>query len=133
MAVTDPISDMFTRIRNAVNNHEDEVVIPFSNLKQSIAKILKEEGFIKFFEVNSLDEHRRVIKIGLKYAHDGSSVIRAIKRVSSPGRRIYVKKSDIPKVQRGFGICILSSSKGVVTGRVARLSNTGGELVGVVY
>lgn len=133
MSSRDVIGELFTTIRNGFMVNLSDVTVPFSKMKLSVVKILKEEGFIKYFEVNSLDEHRRVIKIGLKYAHDGSSVIRAIKRVSSPGRRIYVKKSDIPKVQRGFGICILSSSKGVVTGRVARLSNTGGELVGVVY
>jgi len=129
----DVIAELFTSIRNGFMVNLSDVTVPFSKLKLSVVKILKDEGFIKYFEVNSLDDYRRVIKIGLKYAHDGSSVIRSIKRVSTPGRRIYVKKTDIPKVQRGFGICILSSSQGVVTGRVARLANTGGELIGLVY
>ena len=132
MAVTDPISDMFTRIRNAVNNHEDEVVIPFSNLKQSIAKILKEEGFIKFFELINADSIKKSIKIGLKYAPNGRPLISRIARVSKPSKRVYVQKSRIPKVMNGYGICILSTPKGVLNGKAARLANVGGEFIGII-
>lgn len=132
MAVTDPIADMFTRIRNAIQIHQDEVVIPFSNLKHSIAKILKEEGFIKYFELINTDSIKKAIKIGLKYSNTGRSVISRIARVSKPSNRVYVKKADIPKVLNGYGICIVSTPKGVLNGKAARLANVGGEFIGII-
>jgi small subunit ribosomal protein S8 len=132
MAVTDPIADMFTRIRNAIQIRQDEVVIPFSNLKHNIAKILKEEGFIKYFELVNADSIKKAIKIGLKYSNTGRSVISRISRVSKPSNRVYVKKADIPKVLNGYGICIVSTPKGVLNGKAARLANVGGEFIGII-
>lgn len=133
MAITDPIADMFTRLRNALLAGHDEVIVPFSNLKLSISKILKDEGFIKYYEMISEDLNKKNIKIGLKYRTNGKPAISGINRISRPGKRYYVSKRDIPKVLNGFGISILSTSKGLMTGRNARLKNTGGELLGEVY
>lgn len=132
MSVTDPIADMFTRIRNAHLIKQDDVVFPFSKMKLSIIKILKEEGFIKYYEVLSEDLNKKQIKVGLKYTPDGRSLISKIERVSKPGKRVFVEKHKVPKVMNGFGICVLSTSKGVVTGRNARLTNVGGELLGII-
>ena len=133
MAVMDPISDMFTRIRNAINARHDEVSFPFSTLKLAIIKILKEEGFIKFYEIVSTDLKKKVIKIGLKYSGSGKNVITKLETRSRPSHRVYVQKNEIPKVLNGFGTSILSTSKGVLSGRSARLQHVGGELIGIVY
>jgi small subunit ribosomal protein S8 len=133
MAITDPIADMFTRIRNALQVQHNEVLIPHSKGKQAIAKILKDEGFIKHFEVVQEDLRKKLIKVILKYSKTDEPIIKKIDKVSTPGNRRYVKKCDIPKVLNGFGISILSTSKGVMTGRQARINNTGGELLGIVY
>ncbi len=133
MAVRDTIADLFTRIRNAGSVKHNDVEIPFSKLKLSIIKILKDEGFIKFFDVVSQDMNKKSIKIGLKYSPDGRHVISEIKRVSRSGKRVYVKKCDVPKVRNGFGVSILSTSSGVLSGRSARLANVGGELIGIIY
>ncbi len=133
MAIMDPVSDMFTRIRNAIGANHDEVNVPFSVFKLGIAKILKEEGFIKYYEIVSEDLKKKVLKIGLKYAPDGSSIISNLKNVSRPGKRQYLQKSEIPKIMSGFGICIVSTSKGVMSGRNARLKRVGGELVGIIH
>ena len=132
MAVTDPIADMFTRIRNALMISQEDVVFPFSKMKLSIVKILKEEGFVKYYEVLTEDLSKKSIKIGLKYTPDGLSLIKQIDRKSKPGKRYYVQKCQVPKVLNGFGISILSTSKGVLSGKNARLSNVGGELLGIV-
>lgn len=132
MAITDPISDMFVRLRNALLNSEDEVVIPHSKMKVSIIKILKEEGFIRFFEILNAEAFNKSIKVGLKYAPSGQSVISTLRRVSKPSKRIYIPKDKIPKVLNGFGTCILSTSKGVLNGKSARLANVGGEFIGII-
>ena len=132
MTLSDPIADMFTRIRNALAVRHDDVYIPYSKLKLAIIKILKEEGFIKHFEVLSEDLKKRTIRVVLKYAPNGQPLIRTIKRVSKVGKRHYVQKSEIPKVLNGFGINFISNSKGIMTGMKARLNNVGGELIGEV-
>ena len=110
MAITDPISDMFTRIRNALLIKNDEVVIPYSGIKLEIAKLLKEDGYIRFFEVQD-EQGKKSIKVGLKYDTKGTSVISEMVRSSRPGKRIYVKKKHVPKVLNGIGLSILSTSK----------------------
>lgn len=132
MAVSDPIADMFTRMRNALMISQEDVLFPFSKIKLSVVKILKEEGFIKYYEVLTEDLNKKSIKVGLKYTPDGDSLIKQIDRKSKPGKRLYVQKNQVPKVLNGFGISILTTSKGVLSGRNARLANVGGELLGIV-
>ncbi|MCP4049553.1 MAG: 30S ribosomal protein S8 [bacterium] len=132
MAITDPIADMFTRIRNALQEKHEALVMPHSNIKASIAKILKEEGFIKSYEKKEKSK-LSFLKIVLKYDDEGIPVLSKIKRVSKPGKRIYVQKKNVPKVLNGFGISLLSTSKGILSGREARLNNVGGELIGITY
>jgi small subunit ribosomal protein S8 len=127
------IADLFTRIRNASAAEHQDIEVRFSNLKLEIVKILKEEGFVRFYEVVRPNDVKRGIKIGLKYGPAGKSVMSSIATVSRPGKRVYVKKSRIPKVRNGFGICILSTPKGVLSGRASRLANVGGELLAIVY
>ncbi|MEK7299394.1 MAG: 30S ribosomal protein S8 [Candidatus Margulisiibacteriota bacterium] len=133
MAVTDSIADLFTRIRNALMVKHDEVNVPHSRVSQEIVRILKDEGFLSYYDVESLDLKRKVLKIGLKYNESGQPVIREIIRKSKPGNRVYVRKQHIPKVLSGFGISIVSTSRGIMSGREARISNVGGELLGVVF
>ncbi len=129
----DTIADLFTRIRNGGAVKHSDVEIPFSRMKLSVVKILKDEGFIKFFDVVNEDLNKKAIKIGLKYGPDGRHVVSEIRKVSRSGKRIYLKKASVPKVRNGFGVSILSTSLGVMTGRSARLSNVGGELIGIIY
>ncbi|MBG3877101.1 30S ribosomal protein S8 [Desulfovibrio oxamicus] len=121
--LTDPIADMLTRIRNAHLALHKEVSVPRSKIKESIAAILKQEGYIEDVATEEAE-----IKISLKY-FKGKPVISGLKRVSKPGRRVYVGSSDIPKVQNGLGICILSTSSGVLAGTQARDRKVGGELL----
>lgn len=130
--MTDPISDMLTRIRNAKMRKHYEVYVPFSKMKQEIARILKEEGFIKSLKTIG-NSGMGEIKIALKYSHEEESVITELKRVSKPGRRVYVDCESIPSVKRGLGIVILSTSKGVMTGRRSRKENVGGEVLCYVW
>jgi small subunit ribosomal protein S8 len=123
MAVVDPIADMLTRIRNAHSALHRTVDVPKSRSKASLVEILKEEGYIIGFEVKE-----RELQIQLKYM-DGKPIISGLKRVSKPGRRVYVGSYDIPMVQNGLGICILSTSKGIMEGSKAREANVGGELL----
>lgn len=132
MAITDTVADMLTRIRNASHARHKEVVIPSSIFKLSIAKILKEEGYIKDYELIK-DNKQGIIKIQLKYAPSKKEIVSAIKRVSRPGLRIYVKKDKVAKVLNGLGISILSTSKGIITDRKAREMGVGGELICMVY
>ena len=127
-ALTDTIGDMLTRIRNATVVDHETVDIPASNVKAEIARILKDEGFIKKYSVLSRGV-KKYLRIELKYGVDQESVIKKIKRISTPGRRVYVKKSDIPRVMNGFGISIVSTSQGLMTGRQARMAGTGGEVL----
>lgn len=137
MAMTDPISDMFNRIRNGVMAGHTLVGMPSSKLKAAIAGILKEEGFIEGFEVaEDENTHFRVLRIHLKYIGDRRqrrSVITGLERVSSPGRRIYAKRSEIPWVLSGLGTAILSTPKGVMSGRRARQLGVGGEILCKVW
>jgi small subunit ribosomal protein S8 len=135
MTVTDPIADMLTRIRNAIMAGHGQVAIPSSKIKIAIARILKEEGFIEDYDVTK-DRPQPMIRIRLKYVGEGGnkeSVIRGLKRVSKPGRRIYTKKKDIPWVLSGMGIAILSTPKGVMTGRKARRLGVGGEVLCYIW
>jgi len=128
MSTTDPIADMFTRIRNGSKAKFEKVDIPSSKMKREIAKILKEEGFIKNFKVVTDEDQRELLRIFLKYDASRKEVMH-IRRVSKPGRRIYVGKDRIPSVMTGLGISILSTPKGVLTDRSARKANVGGEVL----
>ena len=133
MTIIDPIADMFTRIRNALGVQHEHVSMPFSKIKCEIAKILLKEGYISGYEVLNEDIVKKKIKIELKYSDSGQPVISSIKKISKSGSRVTIKKSDIPKVLNGFGINILSTSHGVLTGKEARVENVGGELIAEVY
>ncbi|MBI5071734.1 30S ribosomal protein S8 [Candidatus Falkowbacteria bacterium] len=126
----DPISDMLTRIRNAVLVRHGEVMIPFSRIKFEIAKIMETERFIKGIEVL---EKERKIKITLKYGADGSPVVRNLKRVSKPGKRVYAGKTELPKVLGGMGVAIVSTSQGLFTAEEAKKRGLGGEVLCEIY
>ena len=126
--ITDPISDMLTRIRNAISKKHEFVRIPSSKFKLQIAKILEEEGFISSFDMVDQDKFK-FININLKYNDRKVSVIKEIKRVSKPGLRVYVNKHEIPRVRGGLGTSIISTSKGVMTGNKARAIGVGGEVL----
>ncbi|MBE7060779.1 MAG: 30S ribosomal protein S8 [Ruminococcaceae bacterium] len=132
MQITDPIADMLTRIRNASSAKHDSVDVPASNMKKQIAEILLEEGYIKNYQVID-DKTQGVIRITLKYGANKTKVISGIKRVSKPGLRIYAGKEDLPKVLRGMGIAIISTSKGIMTDKEARRQNVGGEVLAFVW
>ena len=133
MSMTDPIADMLTRIRNACGSKHRRVDMPTSKLKVEIARLLKEQNFVQDYRVLETEDGRKVLRIVLKYAQGGQSVIRELKRVSTPGLRKYVGASEIPRVRNGLGIAILSTSQGIMSDRQARSANTGGELLAVVY
>ncbi|AVQ17969.1 MAG: 30S ribosomal protein S8 [Fusobacterium mortiferum] len=131
MYLTDPIADMLTRIRNANAVMHEKVDVPHSNLKDRLAEILKEEGYIANYKVVT-DGNKKNIRVYLKY--DGKErVIKGIKRISKPGRRVYSSVEDMPRVLSGLGIAIVSTSKGIVTDRVARRENVGGEILAFVW
>jgi len=130
--MTDPIADMLTRIRNALQARKEEVDIPSSNLKRKIAEVLKEEGFIKGFKVIP-DGKQGVLRVFLKYDEEGLPVISGLKRVSKPGRRVYVSREEIPRVMGGLGIAILTTSRGVMTDKKARKVGVGGEVICYVW
>jgi len=126
--MTDPVSDMLTRIRNANMAGLEKVDVPASKIKIEITKILKEKGFIKSFKVLR-DKKQGVIKISMKYLDGNEKAITGLKRVSTPGRRVYVDKTKIPKVMGGFGICIISTSKGIMIDEDCRQKGIGGEVL----
>jgi small subunit ribosomal protein S8 len=132
MSQTDPIADMLTRIRNAAKAKKREVNIPNSRMKVEIAKILKDEGYIRNFKVVD-DPKQGVLNVILKYADDSRSVISGLQRVSRPGCRIYCTKDSVPKVLDGLGVVIVSTSKGVCTGRKCEELGTGGEVLCTVW
>ena len=132
MSVTDPIADLLTRIRNANQMRYKEVVIPSSNLKLSIVKILKNEGYIANYKVEK-DEVQDNILVTLKYGQNKERVISGLKRISKPGLRVYAKAEEIPTVLNGLGISIVSTSKGVMTGKEARKENLGGEVLAYIW
>lgn len=130
--VNDPIADMLTRIRNAVLARHPSVVVPASRLTLAITKIMRDEGFINDYDVLR-EKPQRAIKINLKYGEKKQPVIYGLKRVSRPGLRVYVKRGDIPKVYGGLGIAIVSTSKGLMTGKEAWKRKLGGELLCYVW
>ena len=132
MHITDPIADMLTRIRNASNAKHETVDVPASNMKKAITQILVDEGYIKGFQVID-DGKQGIIRITLKYGENKSQVITGLRRVSKPGLRIYTSCEDMPKVMKGLGIAILSTSKGVMTDRQARKENVGGEVLAFIW
>ena len=133
MSMSDPIADMLTRIRNANTAKHDTVDIPASKMKEAIAKILLEEGYIKGFEVVE-DGIVKTIKVTLKYGADKTQkTISGIKRISKPGLRVYAGKDELPKVLGGLGVAIISTNKGVVTDKEARSMNVGGEVIAFVW
>ena len=132
MQITDTIADLLTRIRNATSAKHETVEIPASNMKKAITQILPDEGYIKKFVVSE-DGKQGMIKIFLKYTDNKKSVITGLKRVSKPGLRIYSDVENMPKVMKGLGIAIISTSKGVMTDRKARKENVGGEVLAFIW
>ena len=132
MQITDTIADMLTRIRNASSAKHDSVDVPASRVKKAIAQILLDEGYISSFTVLE-DGKQGVIHITLKYGQNKSQIITGIRRVSKPGLRIYTNVEDMPKVKKGLGIAILSTSKGIMTDKDARKANVGGEVLAYVW
>lgn len=130
--MTDPIADMLTRVRNAVNAKHKVVEVPASNIKKAIAQILLDEGFIDGFNVTD-DGKQGIITIDLKYGPNEEKVISGIKRISKPGLRVYARANEVPKVLGGLGIAIVSTSKGLVTDKVARKEGIGGEVICYVW
>jgi small subunit ribosomal protein S8 len=127
-ALTDPIADMLTRIRNAIGARHPRVEMPSSKLKVEIARILKQEGYISNFKVSE-EGKKKVLRIALRYDEAGKSAIETLERVSKPGRRVYVGSREVPRVLGGLGTSILTTPKGVMTGRNARKTGVGGEVL----
>lgn len=132
MVMTDPIADMLTRIRNANQMRHDIVNVPFSKIKEQVAEILKNEGFIKSVEVNT-DGTFPVLKLQLKYSQTNQRVISGLKRISKPGLRVYVSSEEVPRVLNGMGIAIISTSQGLMTDKQARRLQIGGEVLAYVW
>ncbi len=132
MHITDPIADMLTRIRNANSAKHDTVDIPASKMKKAIAQILVDEGYIKAYKIID-DDKQGVIRVTLKYGEGKSQVITGLRRVSKPGFRIYSNVEDMPKVMKGLGVAIISTSKGIMTDREARKQNVGGEVLAFIW
>ena len=132
MVMTDPIADLLTRIRNAHLVHHDKVEIPASKIKRAIVQILKDEGFVKDFDVLA-DGKQGILRVSLKYGPERDRVITGIKRISKPGLRVYAKREQLPKVLGGLGIAIISTSQGLMSDKQARKSNLGGEVLAFVW
>ena len=132
MQITDPVADMLTRIRNANTAKHESVDVPASNLKKAIAKILLDEGYIKSYEIVE-DGTQGVIRIQLKYLAGKEKVISGLRRVSKPGLRVYAGADELPRVLKGLGIAIISTSKGVMTDKTARANHVGGEVLAFVW
>jgi small subunit ribosomal protein S8 len=132
MTLTDPIGDMFSRIRNGQMRSLNSIDIPSSNFRKNILKILKEEGFIKDYYIEKSENNKINLKINLKY-YEGDPVIKEIKRISKPGRRVYSRANSIPRVMNGLGLAILSTPKGVMTDTEAKKNNVGGEIICKVF
>jgi small subunit ribosomal protein S8 len=132
MSLTDPIADMLTRIRNALLVRKKEVAMPSSRLKVEVAKILKEEGYIKNFKVVD-DNKQGILMVALKYTDDNRSVITGLQKISKPGCRIYCKKDTIPKVLDGLGVAIISTSQGIVSGKKCQENGMGGEVLCYIW
>ena len=132
MQITDPVADMLTRIRNANSAKHDTVDVPASNLKKAIAQILLDEGYIKSFQIVD-DGTQGIIRITLKYLAGKEKVISGLRRVSKPGLRVYAGAEELPRVLKGLGIAIISTSKGVMTDKAARANHVGGEVLAFVW
>lgn len=132
MTMSDPLGDMLTRIRNAQHARKGNVVLPFSRFHLAVCGVLRDEGFIREYKEEALDNNKKQIVAGLKY-DEGAPVIRTINRVSKPGRRIYTKSGEIPRTYNGLGVTIVSTSKGVMSDHTARKSNLGGEVLCQVF
>ena len=132
MQITDPVADMLTRIRNANTAKHESVDVPASNLKKAIAQILLDEGYIKSFEIVD-DGTQGIIRIQLKYLAGKEKVISGLRRVSKPGLRVYAGADELPRVLKGLGIAIISTSKGVMTDKKARANHVGGEVLAFVW
>ena len=132
MQVTDTIADLLTRIRNAQAAKHDTVEVPASNMKKAICQILVDEGYVRHYSVKE-DGKQGVITISLKYAEGRQPVIKGLKRVSKPGLRIYSSAEELPKVMKGLGVAIVSTSKGIMTDRAARQQNVGGEVLTFIW
>ncbi len=132
MTFTDPIGDMFSRIRNGQLRSLSSIIIPSSNFRKNILEILKNEGYIRDFFIEKSENNKISLKISLKY-FDGQPVIKEIKRISKPGRRVYSRAASIPKVMNGLGLSILSTPKGVMSDAEARKNNIGGEIICRVF
>jgi len=132
MTLTDPIGDMFSRIRNGQMRSLSSIEIPSSNFRRNILDILKSEGYIKDYYIEKSENNKINLKISLKY-YEGNPVIKEIKRISKPGRRVYSKATSIPRVMNGLGVAILSTPKGVMTDTDARKNNIGGEIICRVF
>ena len=132
MSLTDPIGDMFSRIRNGQMRSLNSIDMPSSNFRKNILKILKEEGYIKDYYIEKSENNKISLKINLKY-YEGDPVIKEIKRISKPGRRVYSRANSIPRVMNGLGLAILSTPKGVMTDAEAKKNNIGGEIICKVF
>ena len=132
MTLVDPIGDMFTRIRNGQMRSLNSVNIPASKFRSKILEILKSEGYINSFFIESNDNNKKVLKVNLKY-YEGTPVIKEIKRISKPGRRVYSRATSIPRIQNGLGLAIISTTKGVMSDVEARKNNVGGEIICKVF
>ncbi len=132
MQITDPIADLLTRIRNANSAKHETVEIPASNMKKAIVEILDEEGYIKNYQIID-DGKQGIIRVTLKYGKNNEKVLTGLKRVSKPGLRIYAGAEELPRVLKGLGIAIISTSKGVMTDKKARKENIGGEVLAFVW
>lgn len=132
MNINDPIADMLTRIRNANNTNKDYVDIPASKIKTNIAKLLKDEGFIRDYKVFE-EQPQDNLRLYLKYGRNGEKVISGLKRISKPGLRVYVKNDEVPRVLGGLGIAVISTSRGVITDKQARQEGVGGEVLCYVW
>ena len=133
MSMTDPVADMLSRLRNAINSHHERVELPASKLKVEIARILKSEGFIRNYALVDKEKTQPTLRIDLKYSPEGEPVIHGIERVSRPGRRVYRNKQEIPRPLGGLGLSIVSTSKGVLSGDEAAKTGVGGEVLCQVW
>ncbi|HEX6262638.1 MAG TPA: 30S ribosomal protein S8 [Actinomycetota bacterium] len=133
MTMTDPVADMLARIRNAAQAHQDEVAIPASGVKEQIARVLRDEGYVRGYRIDESEGPKNRIVIEMKYGPERQRAITGMRRVSRPGRRIYAGRDRLPRVQGGLGVAILSTSKGVMTDRRAAREGVGGEVLCYVW
>ena len=132
MTLSDPIGDMFTRIRNGQMRLLNTINVPASNFRSKILEVLKSEGYISNFFIDKKENNKSILRVDLKY-YEGAPVIKEIKRISKPGRRVYSRALSVPKIQNGLGLAILSTSKGVMSDAEARKNNLGGEIICRVF